>query len=165
MRRVNFVAALLLLSCGSSPELGSQVVKSDELPPDTLIVLQRGACERRCAVYNVILYADGSAIFDGRHYVGKPGVFKTTISRDSVAKLLDEAAALRFFDLPAKYTPGSAGCDASPSDAPTAILTISARGQTRTVVHHLACKSGDAGKLAALEEQIDKAVNTARWVK
>ncbi|MEP7364735.1 MAG: DUF6438 domain-containing protein [Acidobacteriota bacterium] len=165
MRTIKLFGALFLLSCSSPPDLGSQVVVSDELSQDTLIVLQRGACERRCAVYNLILFSDGSAIFDGRHYVGKPGLTKTTVSREAVGKLLDEAAALKFFDLPEKYVPGSPGCNAAPSDAPTAVLTISARGRTKTVLHHLACKTGDAGKLAALEEKIDKTLNTVRWVK
>jgi hypothetical protein len=154
--------ALFLLAL---PALAWQV-QSDELPPDTIIVLQRGACERRCAVYNVIIFADGSVIFDGRHYVRQVGVVKSSVTRETLAGLLHDANALHFFDLKDRYGYGSsAGCDSIRSDAPSAILTIASAGRSKTVLHHHGCVSTDADRLTAFEDKIDKAVNAVRWIK
>lgn len=154
--------ALLLLAL---PALAWQV-QSDELPADTLIVLQRGACERRCAVYNVIIFSDGSVIFDGRHYVRQTGVVKSSINRDILAGLLHDANETHFFDLKDRYGYGSTtGCDSMRSDAPTAILTIASAGRSKTVLHHHGCVNADAGRLKELEDKIDKAVNAVRWIK
>ena len=155
-------AALLLLAL---PVLAWQV-QSDELPPDTLIVLQRGACERRCAVYNVIIFSDGSVIFDGRHYVRQTGAVKSSITRDALAGLLHDASALHFFDLKERYGYGSnTGCDSMHPDAPTAILTIASAGRSKTVLHHHGCVNAEADRLTSLEDKIDKAVSAVRWIK
>jgi Domain of unknown function (DUF6438) len=69
----------------------AQTLKTNEL--DTLIVLQRGACERRCAVYKVIIFADGSVVFDGRSYVRRPGLAKTKHQPGDIGQLIDEAVA------------------------------------------------------------------------
>lgn len=145
---------------------GSQTLKTNELPADTLIILQRGACEHRCAVYKVIIFADGSVIFDGRHYVRRPGLVKTTISLEALQQLLDEAAALRFFDLKERYVHGSAtGCDSIQSDAPSAIVSISSGGIFKTILHYLGCAGAESERLKQFEEKIDSIVNTAKWVK
>jgi uncharacterized protein DUF6438 len=160
------VASAFLLAGSPVHAWGWQTVTSNELPADTLIVLQRGACEHRCAVYKVIIFADGSAIFDGRHYVRRPGVIRTSISLEALRELLDDAAALRFFDLKDRYAPGTAnGCDSVKSDAPTAIVSISSDGKSKTVVHHHGCAGAESERLMQFEEKIDGAVKTARWVK
>jgi hypothetical protein len=155
-----------LIAGGTVDECGAQALKTDELPADTLIVLQRGACEHRCAVYKVVIFADGSVIFDGRFYVRRPGLTKTTIRRESLRQLLDEAAALRFFDLKDRYGYGdTVGCDAIQSDAPSAIVSISSGGAAKTIIHHLGCVGADSERLKQLEEKIDNVVNTAIWIR
>ena len=159
------VSTFLLALCGT-PAHAWQQVKTNELPADTLVVLQRGACEHRCAVYRIVIFADGSAIFDGQHYVRRPGVFKTTVGLDALGKLLSDAAAARFFDLKDRYVPDSpAGCGSPKSDAPTAVLSIGTGGKFKSVVHYLGCAGKDSEKLMQLEERIDKAVNAVTWVK
>jgi hypothetical protein len=163
---VKIAASTFLFVCSSVAGWGWQTVKTNEQPADTLIVLERGACEHRCAVYNVIIFADGSAIFDGRHYIRQPGVVRTRISLEALGKLLDEAAALRFFDLKDRYAPGSGnGCDSVKSDAPTAVVSISSGGKTKTVVHYHGCGGSESDRLMQFEASIDRAVNTVRWVK
>jgi|SRR5579884_1128658 len=146
--------------------LAGQAVKTDELPADTLIVLQRGACEHRCSVYNVVIFADGSVIFDGRYYVRRTGVIRTRITREALRGLLDAAAAAHFFDMKQSYAPGSgSGCEQPTSDAPTAILTIGSGGRLKTVVHYLGCRGAESERLSQLEVKIDQATHTRAWVK
>ena len=165
-KRAGIVACALLLAGGASRVEGRQVLKTDELPADTLIALQRGACEHRCAVYKVIIFADGSVIFDGRSYVRRAAVIRANISLEAVRKVLNEAAAIRFFDLKRRYAPGEAsGCDLVQSDAPTAIISVSSAGKSNTVVHYHGCAGADSNRLMQFEAEIDAAVNVSRWVK
>ena len=161
------IAACTSLLIGSAVQTSSApALKTNELPADTLIVLQRGACEHRCAVYKVIIFADGSVIFEGRSYVRRSGLVRSNISLEVVRQLLDEAAAMRFFDLKERFGDGSAtGCDSSRSDAPTAIVSVGSAGTSKTVVHDLRCVGAESERLRQFEEKIDKAVNAARWIK
>ncbi len=160
------LATSALLVCGAVQGSGWQMVKSNELPADTLIVLQRGACEHRCAVYKVIIFADGTAIFDGRHYVRQPTVIRTSIGLDSLGKLLEKAAVVRFFEMKERYAPdASNGCDSVKSDAPTAIVSVSSGSRSKTIVHYIGCAGRESEELSQFEEEIDRAVNTVRWVK
>jgi hypothetical protein len=163
---LRIAACTSLITGGAVHAWGSQTLKTNELPADTLIVLQRGACEHRCAVYKVIIFADGSVIFDGRHYVRRPGLTKSNISLEALGQLLDEAAALRFFSLKERYGYGDgAGCDSSDTDARSAIVSISSGGASKTVLHYYGCVGAESERLKQYEEKIDSAVNTARWVK
>jgi hypothetical protein len=155
-----------MLLCGSGNAQAEQPATTDELPADTVLILQRGACEHRCPVYNLIIFADGSVIFDGRAYVRRPGLTRTTIGRDVVRRLLDTAQSIGFFTLKDRYLPGGPdGCVPAASDAPTAVVTVSSQGRSQTVVHHHGC-SGEASKsLAQFEAGIDAAVNSSRWVR
>ena len=161
------LATAAVLSCAVPASAHAEpVLSTNELSRDTLIVLQRGACERRCAVYNVIVFADGSVIFDGRHYVRRPGLAKTTIRREAVRQLLDEAASLGFFELKPRYGYGDAvDCETMRSDAPTAVVSISSGGMAKTIVHNQGCAGPASDRLKQFEEKIDKAVNSTRWVK
>jgi hypothetical protein len=157
--------ALVLLGCFASAQ-AAPILRTNELPADTLIVLQRGACERRCAVYNIAIFADGSVIFDGRHYVRQAGLAKTTITREAVRQLLEEAMSLGFFQMKARYGFGdTADCEMLRSDAPTAVLSISSDGMAKTIVHNQGCVGPTSEGLKKFEERIDKAVNSTRWVK
>jgi uncharacterized protein DUF6438 len=162
--RIASCSLLMLLFAAAGPCW--QTVKSDELPPDTLIVLQRGACEHRCAVYNVIIFADGSVIFDGRHYVRQAGLIKSTISREALRKLLDEFTAAHFFNLKERYGFGTdEGCDSVKSDAPSAIVSLTSGGKAKVVLHHHRCVAAESDLLKRLEDKIDQTVNSAKWVK
>jgi hypothetical protein len=116
--------------------------------------------------YKVFMFADGSAIFDGRHYARQPGLTRSNIGLDALAKLLEEAAAVHFFEMKERYAPDSAsGCNSVRSDAPTVIVSVISGGKAKTVVHYSGCAGRESEELTHLEEQIDKAVNTVRWVK
>lgn len=162
-------AAVLPCALGFTTSVSSAraepAVSTNELPADTLIVLQRGACERRCAVYNIVVFADGSVILDGRHFVRRPGLTKTTIHREIVRQLLDDAAALGFFELKPRYGYDTADCDSIRSDSPAAVVTVSSGGMAKTIVHNQGCAGPASDRLRQFEDKIDKAVNSTRWMK
>jgi hypothetical protein len=159
-------AAVVLLVFSIARASAWQTVKTDELPPDTLIVLQRGACEHRCAVYKIVIFADGSVIYDGLSYVRRPGLVKSNISLEALGNLLREAQAAHFFELKARYGYGATdGCDSIRSDAPAVTLSIATGGQSKVILHHLRCVSAESDRLKQLEDSIDSSVNSARWIK
>lgn len=156
--------AMLLVSVAVGWE--SQILKTDELPPDTLIILHRGACEHRCPVYNVIVFSDGTALFDGRSYVRRPEVIRTQVGRGVVRRLLDEANHLHLFDLKTRYVPGAEQeCSRPTSDAPTSVVSVSAGGRAKIILHYQGCKEHEAGELIQFEQDIDRAVDVGNWTR
>jgi len=139
-------------------------VISDEQPRDSLIVLQMGACERRCPVYRLVLFADGSTLFDGRYYVRVPGPFRSKVSLDSLGKLMGQAEAIRFFELKDSYQPGG-DCESPKSDGPAATLTISLRGRAKTILHFRGCAGREADQLTKLEDAIVEASGVAKRIR
>jgi hypothetical protein len=144
----------------------AQSVPTPESAPDTLIVLQRGACEQRCSVYRVVIFSDGTVIYEGRYFVRQPGLIKSIISQDVLARLISDFDTGGFFQLEDNYGYGNKGhCETFQPGEPSAILTVSNRGRTKTILHSHGC-AGDASKrLTELEDKVDKAVGAAKWIK
>src|ERR1051325_5812172 len=81
----------------------AQTAQSKEPAPDTLITLQRGACEARCAVYRLVIFADGTVIWEGEHFVKRPGLIKGGISPEALTKLIADLDTGGFFQLENNY--------------------------------------------------------------
>ena len=159
------LVACAILVWISMPLRAWQEIRSDELPADTFILQQRGACEHRCPVYRIIFFADGSALFDGRSYVRRAETIRTKVSLETLGKLIADIKASGFFDWKERYAPGVDGCQAPKSDAATVILSVSTAGKLKTIVHYRGCGGSEPARLTDLEDRIDAAVNSARWVK
>lgn len=137
-----------------------------EAPPDTLIVLDRGACEQRCAVYRIVIFADGTVIYEGRHFVRQPGVVRGSISPEDLAKLVAEFDSAGFFQMETNYGYGGKDhCDAWQPGEPSAILTVSGNGRSKTILHNHGCSGSAPSRLTALEDGVDRAVHAGRWIK
>jgi len=157
---------ILALACASvTPSLG-QAVRADEPAPDTLISLQRGACEMRCAVYRLVIFADGTVIFEGRHFVRQTGIVRSGISPQVLSKLVNDLEKGGFFELEGNYGYGNNDrCDSINPDGPAAILTVSNKGRAKTVLHHHRCMGPVPNRVTELEDKVDRAVGTAKWIK
>jgi len=158
--RWSFVAlcALPVLACVASA--------ADPVPANTVITLQRGACEKRCAVYKVVLFADGTVIYDGQYYVRKTGVMRDKIAVEGIDKLLNEFQAAGFFDMADQYGyANETGCSSMLSDGPVAIVSIVSGTKSKAIIHNHRCVGAVPGQLARLESSIDTLANTVRWTK
>ena len=161
---VNF-GMIFALTCASAC-LSGQVVNTNESAPDTLITLQRGACEKRCAVYRLVLFADGTVIYEGRYFVRRTGLVKSGISPEGLSKLVSDLGAGGFFQLETNYGYGNNDhCESTDGDGPTAILSVSNRGRSKTVLHNHRCVGPAAKRVTELEDMVDRAVGTAKWIK
>ncbi len=138
----------------------AQVV-SDEQPADTLVVLQMGACERQCPVYKLTIFADGSAVYDGRHYVKQKGLLRAKVSLDQLGRIVGDARKLKFFETKTEL----AKCEGAKSDGVTALLTISTAGRSRTLVHFRGCPGEESQRWKQFEDLIVTAIGAGKWIR
>jgi hypothetical protein len=136
----------------------------DPIPDDTVISLQRGNCEGGCPVYRVMIFANGDVIWQGRGRVSTIGVVLSRIERDHVRALIQQFQAIDYFHLDNIYGYRGTGCRSSAPDMPMVVTSLSSGGLSKIVSHHDGCVGDMSEKLTALENSIDKAVNTARWI-
>jgi hypothetical protein len=165
MIKIGMIAILALAFSPATRSFG-QAVKANDVAPDTLIVLQRGACEQRCAVYRIVIFADGTVIYEGRYFVRRSGLIKSGISPEVLAKLLSDLEAGGFFQLEDNYGYGSKDhCESIDSDGPAAILSVSYKGRSKTVLHNHRCVGPVPNRLTELEDKVDRAVGAVKWIK
>src|ERR1700720_2063891 len=122
------------------------------------IQLTRTMCYGSCPDYEVTISGSGGVSYDGKQFVKVKGPQHATIDRERVRQLLAAFDHARFFGLPG----GKCPC-AVYTDMPSAIITLTWRGRTRTLEHYYGCPCAPAA-LCGLERQIDQAADTDRWV-
>ncbi len=134
------------------------------IPDDTVIIMQRGNCEGGCPVYRIIIFANGDVIWQGRGRVARLGVVLSQIERDQIRELIREFQSIDYFHLENIYGYRGRGCRSSQPDMPMVITSLSMGGLSKTIMHHDGCVGEISEKLTAIENSIDKVVNTARWI-
>ena len=161
-------ALIFSLALAGSAVSIAQSSSSSAVAPDTLITLQRGGCERRCAVYRLVIFADGTVIYEGRYFVRQAGLIKSDISPDLLARLINDIDTGGFFALSDNYGyAGTTHCDSinSDVDGPTAILSVSNQGRSKTVLHHHRCVGAAADQVTEFENEVDRVVGSSKWIK
>jgi hypothetical protein len=163
MMKLLMTCVLALTVAGPSQ---GQVSRTKEPSPDTLITLQRGACENRCAVYRLVIFADGTVIYEGRHFVRRAGLIKSGISPEVLNKLIADLEAGGIFQLDDNYGYGNNnGCESIDPDGPMAILSVSNQGRSKTVLHHHRCVGPVPDRITEMEDRVDRAAGVVKWIK
>jgi hypothetical protein len=135
-------------------------------PRDTVITMERGGCEKRCPVYRVVVFADGTVIVEGRHYLRKPVLAQSEILTGDVKKLVDHFLAIDYLHLRDDYGFKGKGCASfAPGDAPSVTTSLVTGGQGRSIIHHHGCLGEVPKQLTDLERAIDETAHTDRWLK
>ena len=109
-------------------------------------------------------FADGDVIWQGHGRVAKLGLAPGRIERDRIRALIQEFEEIDYFHLENIYGFRGGGCQSSAPFKPTVITSFSMGGLSKTLSHHGGCVGEVSEKLTALENSIDKAANTARWI-
>jgi Domain of unknown function (DUF6438) len=134
------------------------------VPSDTEIVLERQRCDLRCPVYKLTISADGSVVYNGRLFVKQTGIVKSSIGKERLSELIAEIERINYFSLKDKYIPG-AECPQVATDYPTAIISVSLNGRSKTIQHYHGCTGADVlQQLTDLESKIDRVVDTEQWI-
>jgi Domain of unknown function (DUF6438) len=154
------IVASALPACAAAPPV---VVgrHADELrlddQPDALIQMRRQGCPgEACPIYEVSIFSDGSAIYEGRASVGVIGKKPLHVSAGELCALINTIDAMDFLD--------SAGdCCVCPDAVEQRLVTVDYRpgAVTKTVLHDQRCPRAPPA-LSALEQQIDRSTGAGR---
>lgn len=118
-------------------------------------------CYGTCAMYTVVLWADGRVFYEGREYVGKRGIAEARVSPGKFSQLQDLIVSEGFFALEDSYTK-----KCKVSDIPFAIITVKHGNNEKSVEFPAHCPyDAHADGLWEISEKIDFLANTSRWVK
>jgi len=140
----------------------------DDTITDSSITLQRHSCERRwlCPVYKLVLFGDGTVLYDGIYYVRVKGTVRTHISPDAFLTLLKSAEAIHYFSLKSQYGyKDTSVCESILPDSPLVTTSVTTADNSHGILHHHRCIAAVPAQLTNFEDEIDTAANTARWTK
>jgi hypothetical protein len=139
---------------------------TQDIPKDTLITLERTPCFGMCSAYKITISADGRVVFEGRHDVKKIGTAKSMISQQALRELVAAFERIGYFDLRDAYNEPEDGCKQWATDNPSAITSITIGGKSKRVEHYYGCYGIEVlAELKKLEQAIDDAVNSQRWIR
>jgi hypothetical protein len=149
------------------------------IPSDLIITLERKPTLGILPMYKIIVFADGTVIYDGRKYVKTEGIVRTKISLEQVRELIEEFEKVDYFSLKDRYEIVSDGCPGYATDSPWAFTSITINQKSKSIQHYYGCQYvvHDSGhvpslieevypkELVTLESRIDEIVNTKQWVQ
>jgi hypothetical protein len=164
---IHLLVIVSTLMLGAS--YSSVTMIQSNVPPDTVITLERTICYGSCPMYTLTVKADGSVSFQPKYVEGRAIVSgemkRTSISRDKVKELLLQFAKADYFAFKDSYKLFDKECPESWTDHPSAITSLTINGKYKSVNHDYGCK-GNIGldRLTELEKQIDEIANTKRWL-
>jgi len=142
------LAAVALASCATA---------APAPPAPVAITLTRTVCFGFCPAYTVTITSEGDVRYVGERFVNVAGTQTATIPRADVERLLQRFDAIGFDNLRNEYR-------AQVTDLPTTTITLERNGRRKTVVDYGGTGAGMPEAVRALQDEIDRVANTARWV-
>jgi Domain of unknown function (DUF6438) len=136
------------------------------------IVLERSTCFGTCPAYRLRLSDSGEIRFESHNPGDEGRRAADTVAAATLPALISRAKAIGFFDLPSKIVGDSVLCRVAETDAPTVVITLFTKAQTKRVEDYLGCSKTVAYKtlqpivrLRAFEVEIDSVLRSSRWVR
>lgn len=177
------VAAMIRPDADARAIASEQSARAPDDPESTIevdysklrILLQRSACFGDCPDYMVSISGDGQVVFTTDYQpaspvaevhrefspvsgVMVPGTHRTSIDRSLVRALVQQFRAAQFFNLANEYRH-------SITDSPTYIVAIDTGTKSKRIVDYVGKEVGMPAAVTALEDAIDKAAGTSRWIE
>jgi hypothetical protein len=121
------------------------------------ISLERTPCYGTCPGYSVEIAGDGTVTYMGHHFVAEKGVRSAKIPQAAVRALFEAFVKADFFWSFDEYT-------APITDLPTQVVSISFDGHSKSVLDYAGQHEGLPKAIADLEEAIDTAAGTGKWI-
>jgi hypothetical protein len=122
------------------------------------IRLERSGCYGTCPIYSVEISGDGTVNYLGERFVKVSGGQTARINRKAVHDLYNAFAKADFFWTLDSY-------ESPVTDMPTYIVSISFDGHAKSVLDYAGKSQGLPKAVADLEDAIDKAAGTEKWVR
>lgn len=77
--------------------------------------------------------------------------------------LVGDIQQMDYFSFKTQYLGPDPQCANAITDAPIMIISVSTKGQSRSIIHSRSCKGAIPDKLTALEERIDMLAHASQW--
>ena len=122
------------------------------------ITLRRTGCFGTCPAYRVEIRGNGSVVYEGQSYVALTGTHHGSISKDTVAGLIDAFRNADYYSLRDEYVWPA-------TDLPTYETSIEIDGKLKKVKDYAGEQVGMPLSVSKLEAEIDHLVDTERWIK
>jgi ankyrin repeat protein len=123
-----------------------------------LITLDRTNCFGPCSDYRIEVQGDGTVRYIGRANVAVPGKHTTRISHEEIVDLVDLFRRADYFSLDTEYR-------RLVTDNPTYTTSIEIDGKSMSVVDYVGIEVGMPQVVTDLEDAIDRAAGTGKWLK
>lgn len=125
--------------------------------PEVSIELSRSGCLGSCPSYTVTLQGNGRVDYWGGQYVSIAGPQNIRVPPTTVSALLAKFRTDNFLGLNGSYRVGA-------TDLPTYVLTLRLGARSKVVEDYGGEMIGMPGVVTDLENAVDKASDSARWV-
>jgi hypothetical protein len=129
-------------------------------------------CFGTCPAYRLRVSDSGEVRFESRNPGDEGRRAADTVPASAFPALIAKAKSIGFFDLPSKIVGDSVLCRVARTDAPTVVITVFTKAQTKRVEDYLGCSETVAHEtlqpivgLRAFEVEIDSALGSSRWVR
>ena len=162
---------LLLLGCAPSGVKSDVQQGASTSAPDS-IVLERSICYGTCPAYRLRLSRAGEIRFESRNPGDEGRTAVDTVTAATLPTLVSRARSIGFFDSPARIQGDSILCPTVRTDAPTVVITVFTKDETRRVQDYLGCVdrvehrvAPQLERLRSFESEIDSALGSSRWVR
>jgi hypothetical protein len=175
---LRLIKVSLLIAVVSAGAWGRQADKAEHraISPIAPVVfdrlrLERTQCYGECPIYRITIDGTGLVTFEGERFTKQIGTDHWQLSGSDLTRLQTAIGAIRFFELRDEYKYGDDVCPVSETDAPSAIMTITAGGRTKRVEHYYGCvESGISHDvyprdLFEFASMVDEIVGVNRWLR
>ena len=129
--------------------------------PNDAFIFATTPCYGSCPTYEVMVFSDGTIVFNGESNVKYKGVYKLPSNDELFTKLLALTDKSDFNSFNDNYGWGDEKiCKERWTDNPSTILTLQYGGKSKTINHYHGCKGFDRESvLIDLEKQIKELLN------
>jgi Domain of unknown function (DUF6438) len=159
MRQCSAVSLILIVSACAPRNTIPPQENSSSAP---VITLERTACFGSCPVYRLAVDEEGKVSYQGTAHVRAIGQAEGRVAPERVQALLSELERAGYLSFAPRYALGEPACGRYATDLPSAISSITTRGQTKRIEHDHGCGAAP-GALTVLEQRIDEVLGSARW--
>jgi len=121
---------------------------------DVVITLNRTVCYGTCPEYSIMIYGNGTVIYDGRIFVKMVGIQVYQIPVESVEELVNEFYKINYFFLPDRFEPRI-------TDHPWVITSIKTESVFKKIANYA---NGGPQSLCELEVKIDELANSSQFL-
>ena len=120
---------------------------------DTFLVYNRGACFGMCPIFNLVIYTDGKAVYEGKNFVDRIGFYQATVDAAALQKITSTAESIGYFGLDAIYD------DNGVTDLPSTLTGIRKDGKLKMVTN----RYRGPKSLKTLYDELDALIAKQQW--